>query len=91
MRGWTAVLAAFLCLACLSQRAQADLPGVEHVVALGPGTLRDLDDVLLTPHVSWYTADTMARYLAAAVENCRRLHDGKSPYFVVNETGVTVF
>lgn len=49
-----------------------------------------LDNVLLTPHVSWYTADTMARYLSAALENCRRLHDGKSPYFVVNETGVTV-
>jgi phosphoglycerate dehydrogenase-like enzyme len=49
-----------------------------------------LDNVLLTPHVSWYTADTMERYLSAAVENCRRLHDGKSPYFVVNETGVTV-
>ncbi len=44
MRGWATILAAFLCLACLSHRAQADLPGVEHVVALGPGTLRDLDD-----------------------------------------------
>ena len=52
--------------------------------------LLTLDNVLLTPHVSWYTADTMERYLSAAVENCRRLHDGKSPYFVVNETGVTV-
>lgn len=52
--------------------------------------LLTLDNVLLTPHVSWYTADTMERYLSAAVENCRRLHDGKSPYFVVNQTGVTV-
>lgn len=44
-----------------------------------------LDNVLLTPHVSYYTADTVTRYLVSAIRNCRRLHDGKAPYSVVNE------
>jgi len=48
--------------------------------------LLSLDNVLLTPHVSWYTADTMARYLTAAINNCRRLHDGLPPYSVVNRS-----
>ncbi|GAB2996882.1 glyoxylate reductase [Mycobacterium bourgelatii] len=39
--------------------------------------LLDLDNVVLTPHVSWYTADTMRRYLIEAVANCRRLRDGE--------------
>lgn len=43
-----------------------------------------LDNVLLMPHVSYYTADTVQRYLAAALRNCRRLHEGKKPYSVVN-------
>jgi phosphoglycerate dehydrogenase-like enzyme len=46
--------------------------------------LLGLDNVLLTPHVSWYTADTMARYLTAGIRNCRRLRDGLRPYSVVN-------
>ncbi|MCV7228250.1 2-hydroxyacid dehydrogenase [Mycolicibacterium komossense] len=46
--------------------------------------LLSLDNVLLTPHVSWYTADTMTRYLVAAINNCRRLRDGLAPYSVVN-------
>ena len=45
-----------------------------------------LDNVILSPHVSWYTADTMERYLTGAIRNCRRLADGKSPYCVVNQT-----
>ncbi|BBY23216.1 glyoxylate reductase [Mycobacterium stomatepiae] len=36
-----------------------------------------LDNVVLTPHVTWYTADTMRRYLVEAVANCRRLRDGE--------------
>lgn len=44
-----------------------------------------LDNVILSPHVSWYTADTMARYLNAAIRNCRRLADGDKPYSVVND------
>ncbi len=46
--------------------------------------LLKLDNVLLTPHVSWYTADTMTRYLTAAISNCRRVRDGLPPYSVVN-------
>ena len=44
-----------------------------------------LDNVLVMPHVSWFTADTMHRYLLAAVKNCRRLRDGKHPNSVVNK------
>lgn len=44
-----------------------------------------LDNVVLTPHVSWYTADTMRRYLAAAVDNCRRLRDEQPLTNVVNQ------
>jgi phosphoglycerate dehydrogenase-like enzyme len=51
-----------------------------------PGNpLLELDNVLLMPHVSFYTADTMTRYLTAAIRNARRLHQGKSLYSVVNE------
>jgi phosphoglycerate dehydrogenase-like enzyme len=44
-----------------------------------------LDNVVLTPHVTWYTADTMRRYLVEAVANCRRLRDGKPLANVVNQ------
>jgi phosphoglycerate dehydrogenase-like enzyme len=47
--------------------------------------LFDLDNVVLTPHVTWYTADTMRRYLVEAVANCRRLRDGKPLANVVNQ------
>jgi phosphoglycerate dehydrogenase-like enzyme len=43
------------------------------------------DDVVLTPHVSWCTVDTMRRYLAEAVDNCRRLRDGVPLAHVVNQ------
>lgn len=33
--------------------------------------------VVLTPHVAWLTAETLARCLDRAVENCRRLHAGE--------------
>ena len=49
--------------------------------------LLTLDNVILSPHVSWYTADTMERYLMAAIRNCRRLSEGKKPYSVVNAGG----
>lgn len=39
--------------------------------------LFDLDNVVVSPHVTWYTADTMRRYLIEAVGNCRRLRDGQ--------------
>ncbi|MGV0743730.1 2-hydroxyacid dehydrogenase [Mycolicibacterium sp. XJ870] len=47
--------------------------------------LLELDNVVLTPHVTWYTVDTMRRYLTEAVENCRRIRDGETPVNVVNE------
>jgi len=47
--------------------------------------LLGLDNVVLTPHVAWYTADTMRRYLAEAVANCRRLRDGLPLANVVNQ------
>ena len=47
--------------------------------------LLELDNVVLTPHVTWYTADTMRRYLTEAVANCRRLHDGEPLANVVNQ------
>jgi phosphoglycerate dehydrogenase-like enzyme len=43
-----------------------------------------LDNVVVTPHVTWYTADTMRRYLVHAVDNCRRLYDGHDLANVVN-------
>jgi len=43
-----------------------------------------LDNVVVTPHVTWYTVDTMRRYLIQAVDNCRRLHDGRDLVNVVN-------
>lgn len=41
-------------------------------------------DVVVTPHVVWYTRDTMHRYLTEAVANCRRLRDGEDLRNVVN-------
>lgn len=46
--------------------------------------LLTLDNVVVTPHVVWYTQDTMRRYLEVAVDNCRRLRDGEEPANVVN-------
>lgn len=46
--------------------------------------LLKLDNVVLTPHVVWYTQDTMRRYLAEAIDNCRRLRDGQDLINVVN-------
>jgi phosphoglycerate dehydrogenase-like enzyme len=50
----------------------------------GDNPLLKLDNVVLTPHVSWYTADTMRRYLTHAVDNCERLRDGRGLMNVVN-------
>ncbi len=35
------------------------------------------DDVILSPHVAWLTAETLQRSLTVAVENCRRLAAGE--------------
>jgi phosphoglycerate dehydrogenase-like enzyme len=44
---------------------------------LGPDDpLPGRDDVVLTPHVAWLTQETLARSVALATENCRRLARG---------------
>lgn len=51
-----------------------------------PGSpLLALDNVVVSPHVTWYTADTMRRYLAEAVANCERLTAGQQLANIVNE------
>lgn len=50
-----------------------------------PGNpLLQLGNVVVTPHVVWYTQDTMRRYLTQAIDNCRRLRDGLELVNVVN-------
>ena len=56
---------------------------VEPVPADNP--LLTLGNVVLTPHVTWYTADTMRRYLELALDNCERLRDGRDLVNVVNQ------
>jgi phosphoglycerate dehydrogenase-like enzyme len=43
----------------------------------GDHPLLELDNVVLSPHVAWLTPETLARSLAVAFENCRRLREGE--------------
>ncbi|MGA5462083.1 NAD(P)-dependent oxidoreductase [Mycobacterium sp. NPDC050041] len=65
--------------------AGLDVFGEEPAPADHP--LFGLANVVVTPHVAWYTADTMRRYLAEGVENCLRLHEGRDLVNVVNQPG----
>ena len=39
--------------------------------------LFQLRNVVVTPHVAWFTAETLSRGLGVFAENCRRLRDGE--------------
>ena len=69
----------------LGRPQEQEPPGAQGERELPDNPLLGLENVVLTPHVSWYTADTMRRYLAEGVDNCVRLRDGRELRHVVND------
>ena len=63
-----------LAAGCL-RGAGLDAFAVEPVDPAHP--LFSLRNVIATPHVAWFTAETLGRSLGVFVENCRRLRDGE--------------
>lgn len=55
--------------------AGLDVFSAEPLPAAHP--LKNLRNVVLTPHTAWLTRETLDRSLAVAVENCRRLTTGE--------------
>jgi phosphoglycerate dehydrogenase-like enzyme len=76
-----AALVDALCSGALAA-AGLDVFALEPIPADNP--LLGLDNVVLTPHVTWYTVDTMRRYLEHAVDNCRRIAEGRELANVVS-------
>jgi phosphoglycerate dehydrogenase-like enzyme len=56
--------------------AGLDVFGTEPVDATSP--LLALDNVVVTPHVAWLTADTLVRCVRLGVDNCRRVLAGET-------------
>lgn len=55
--------------------AGLDVFATEPVGSANP--LLSLDNVVVMPHIAWLTPETLERSLGVALENCRRLRDGK--------------
>jgi phosphoglycerate dehydrogenase-like enzyme len=62
--------------------AGLDVFAVEPVGAQSP--LLSLPNVVVSPHVSWLTQETLLRSFEVVVENCRRLKEGDSLLFAVD-------
>lgn len=45
--------------------------------AVTPPALARLENVVMTPHIAWVSAETLERSIAVALENCARLADGR--------------
>ncbi|SDR61622.1 2-hydroxyacid dehydrogenase [Paraburkholderia tuberum] len=61
--------------------AGLDVLEQEPIKASNP--LLTLDSVVVTPHLAWFTAETVQRSLDVAFENCKRLKEGEPLLFSV--------